>query len=190
MWLQVRLTGQAQKAWKCLSEESKQYYYTAKAALSNRFEPSHQRELYLVEYQERQKKAGETWGEVADNLQILADKAFPHLSKQAKNHLTLDRFLSLIDNPKVTFAASQQRPGSLEDAVTRTLGTETYLSLSPSTVIADHDSTCYLKCRHTRDDQQSSREQYTSQIEYTDDMLNLLSKRVDKLNNTISQLTI
>ena len=134
LWLQVRLTGPAQKAWKCLSEESKLHYHTAKAALSNRFEHSHQRELYLVEYQERQKKAGETWGEVADSLQILADKAFPHLSNQAKNRLTLDRFLSLIDNPKVAFAVRQQRPGSLEDAVTCTLETETYLSLSPSTV--------------------------------------------------------
>ena len=63
-------------------------YNTAKAALSNRFEPSHQRELYLVQYQERQKKAGETWGEVADNLQIMADKAFPGTSEQSSEEST------------------------------------------------------------------------------------------------------
>jgi len=67
--------------------------------------------FYLVQYQDRQKKAGETWGEFADNLQILADKVFPHLSNQAKNSLTRDRFLSLIDNPKVAFSVRQQCPG-------------------------------------------------------------------------------
>ena len=93
-------------------------------------EPSHRRVLQFVEYQGRRRKVGETWGEVADDLRILADKAFPELNDQAKGQLTLDCFLSLLDNPKVAFAVRQQRPNTLENTVTCTLEIKTYLSLS------------------------------------------------------------
>ena len=84
------------EAWRCLNQEVKLCYDTAKAALRTRFEPSHRRELHLLDYQGRRRKAGETWGEVADDLRILADKAFPELNNQAKDQLTLDHFLSLL----------------------------------------------------------------------------------------------
>ena len=44
--------------------------------------------------------------EVANDLRILADKAFPELNNQAnaKDQLTLDCLLSLLDNPKIVFA--------------------------------------------------------------------------------------
>ena len=39
---------------------------------------------------------------LADNLQILADKAFPNLEEPAKEWLSLDHYLWLLDKPELT----------------------------------------------------------------------------------------
>ena len=90
-WLPVRLTGKAQTAWKRLSDETKGDFQAAMDALRNRFEPNSKRERYAAEFRLRKRKNGEQWGDFADQLRCLADKAFPTLSEDAKEVLTLDR---------------------------------------------------------------------------------------------------
>jgi len=41
---------------------------------------------------------------LADNLRTLADKAFPELEDNAKDRLSLDRFLGFLDKPDVALA--------------------------------------------------------------------------------------
>ena len=89
-WLPVRLTGKAQTAWKRLSDETKGDFQAAMDALRNRFEPSSKRERYAAEFRLRKRKNGEQWGDFADQLRCLA---FPTLSEDAKEVLTLDRYL-------------------------------------------------------------------------------------------------
>jgi len=86
-------------------------YDAAKAALQNCIEPSRQRELYIVEYQERKRKTGETGG----SWQTICEFWWTKHSDQAKDRLAFDR---LVDNPKVAFAVRQQHP---DDAVAHTL---------------------------------------------------------------------
>ena len=50
LWLELRLTGKACKAWNQLSEESKGNYPLAKAALHNCFEPESHKDLYAAEF--------------------------------------------------------------------------------------------------------------------------------------------
>ena len=116
LWLEMRLTGKARKAWNRLSEESKGNYPLAKAALCNSYEPESRKDLYAVELQTRSKRREETWGELADNLRTLAERAFPDLDERAKENLSVDRFLSLLDHSEVALAVRQKKPKFLDDA--------------------------------------------------------------------------
>ena len=129
LWLEVRMTGKAQNAWKRLSQEIKADYTTAKAALRKRFEPESRRDLYVVEFQTKRRQKGESWEELGDNLRILADKAFPDLEDKAKEQLSLDRYLCQLDRPELALAVRQSRPKTVDDAVAYTLETESFLTL-------------------------------------------------------------
>jgi len=72
LWLEVRMTGKAQGAWRRISMEAKVNYATAKAALRKRFEPDSRRDLYVVEFQTRKRNRGEAWEELADSLRLFS----------------------------------------------------------------------------------------------------------------------
>ena len=132
LWLQVRLTGKAQTAWERLDQTAKSTYSQAKAALRDRFEPSSKRDLYAAEFQARRRLERESWGDLADNLRGLADRAFPDLEDKAREQLSLNRFLSLIDKPTIALAVHQRHPKDLNEVVAYTLEAETHLSLTSS----------------------------------------------------------
>eukprot|EP00731_Ephydatia_muelleri_P017395 Em0010g493a len=90
VWLPVRLTGKAQVAWKRLTADARGSYDTAKEALHKRFEPDSKRQLYAAEFHSRRRRRAEQWGDFADALHCLADKAFPTLGEEAKALLALD----------------------------------------------------------------------------------------------------
>eukprot|EP00731_Ephydatia_muelleri_P034765 Em0075g18a len=127
LWLPVRLTGKAQTAWRRLAPEAKQDFQAAKDALQKRFEPESKRQLYVVEFQTRKRRPDEQWSDFGDELRILADKAFPAIDEKAKDLLSLERYLSELDNPKVAFAVRQRQPKTLDDAVSCTMEMVSYL---------------------------------------------------------------
>ena len=132
LWLEVRLVGKARKAWNRSPEESKRNYNLVKTALRNRFEPDSHKDLYAAEFQTRRKRRDETWGDLADNLRILVERAFPDLDERAKEKLSLDRFLGLLYRSDIAFAVRQKKPKCLDDAVAATLEIESILVLSSS----------------------------------------------------------
>ena len=99
-----------------------------KKPLHKRFEPDSKRQLYAAEFHSRRRRRAEQWGDFADALHCLADKAFPTLGEEAKALLALDRYLGELDDTKVAFAVRQGRPKTLEEAVAATLEMESYLS--------------------------------------------------------------
>ncbi|KAL5464025.1 hypothetical protein EMCRGX_G032982 [Ephydatia muelleri] len=68
----------------------------------------------------------EKWGDFADQLRCLADKAFPTLEEDARELLAVDRYLSNITDPSIAFAVRQKRPETMEEAVAATLEMESY----------------------------------------------------------------
>ena len=124
--LEVRLIGKAHKAWNRLPKENKGSYPLAKAALCNRIEPESRKDLYAAEFQARSKRRDETWDDLADNLWTFRD-----LDERAKEMLSVDRFLSLLDRPEVSLAVRQKKPKLLDNAVAATLGMQSILSLVP-----------------------------------------------------------
>lgn len=127
-WIKVRLTGRAQKAFQRLTEAARCDYKEAKKALKARFEPESKKTLYQAEFQTRRKKKSENWADFAEDLRLLADKAFPELPDEARETLTLNSYLSQLDQPQVAFSVKLKRPTTLDDAVTATLEMESYVS--------------------------------------------------------------
>ena len=125
LWIRVRLVG---SAYGRLPDAKKADYHTLKKALKERFEPESRRELYLSEFSTRKRKTGEGWVEYANELRVLADKAFPELEEKAREQLALNQFLSQLENPQVAFNVKQKRPASLMDAVGSTLEIESPIS--------------------------------------------------------------
>jgi len=129
LWVEVMMTGKARCAWKRLNPEAKAQYKTAKVALCQRFEPDCRREYYVMEFSVKQCQADETWADLADSLRLLADKAFLEFDDRAKEQLSLDRFLSLLDEPELAFSVRLKRPKSLNSAATFAQEIESYQAL-------------------------------------------------------------
>ena len=111
LWLRVRLTGRAQTAFKQLSDEARAAYAECKQALQERFEPDSKKELYLAEFQTRSKRATEGWAAFAEDLKVLANKAFPQLQNEAKEQLALNHYLGQLTNQQISFNVRQKVHG-------------------------------------------------------------------------------
>lgn len=188
LWLEVRLVGKAQNAWKRLNQESKAHYNTAKEALRKRFEPDSRRELYAVEFQTRRRKRDETWEELADSLRLLADKAFPDLQDNAKEQLTLDRFLTLLDKAELALAVRQKRPKTLDDALAYTLETESYITLQNRSHQQPRSVSSLTHAE--KDDDASSYVSVVGAVQAKQDamleMIKALSTRLERLEQMVS----
>jgi len=186
LWLEVRLTGKARNAWKCLSHSAKQHYNNAKVALQRRFEPESRRELYFSQFQTKKRDSSETWAELADNLRLLADKAFPELNDHAKEQLSLDRYLALLDRPDLALLVRQRRPKSINDAVSYTLEIESHMLIT-------EESTCHFNSGVTASDDVPSTETqptYTATVEVKQDtmidLIRTITTRLDSLERKLS----
>ena len=89
-----------------------------------------------MEFQTRKRNRGEAWEELADTLHLLADRAFPDLQDQAKEQLSLDRYLASLDKPELALAGKQKRPKNIDEAVAYTLKMESYMRTTGSTRLA------------------------------------------------------
>ena len=125
-WLKVRLTGRAQRAFQQLSDDKKADYETAVRSLGERFDPPSKKERYVAEFQAYQRKPNEGWAEVAEDLKLLADKAYKSLSNEARELLALNRYLQLLSDQQISFAVRQSKPKNLDEAVTATLEMESF----------------------------------------------------------------
>lgn len=127
LWIRARMTGRAQKAFKNLSEEAKSSYDLCKKALRERFEPASKKELYQSEFHTRRRRKTEDWAAFAEDLKTLAERAFPDLQDEAREHLALTHYLGQLENLQVAFGVKQKRPKTVDEAVTATLELESYL---------------------------------------------------------------
>ena len=180
LWLRVRLTGKAQTAYKRLSDDARKAYADSVKALRERFEPKSKRELYVAEFHARRKKKTEDWADYADELRVLADKAYSDLQEEARERIALNHFLEHLDNPQVAFNVKQRSPKNLADAASATIELESYLSPKASHVaIAEEGQKGVAEVVAA----------FQSQQETMMDMIQKLVERVEKLesNQTVCQ---
>ena len=115
LWLRVRMTGRAQKAYKNLSEAAKGNYEQCKECLQERFEPASKKELYRAEFHARRKRRTEDWASFAEDIKALAERAFNNLEPDAREHLALTHYLQQLENPQVAFSVKQNRPKNVDE---------------------------------------------------------------------------
>ena len=99
-------------------------------ALKRRFEPECRKEVYMAEFQRRNKLRSEDWASYGEDLRTLVEKAYPMLQAEAQELLALNRFLSEISDVQLAFGVRQRVPTTLDAAVAATLELETYLHKS------------------------------------------------------------
>ena len=152
-WMCVRLTGRAGTVFRRLPDATRTDYKEAKKALTERFEPESKKELYLAELQTRTKKRTEDWAAFGEDLKVLAEKAYPDLTDDAREQLALNQYLARLDNPQVAFSVKQGKPKTVSDAVRLTLEIESYLQPSMKQTVAQIDPEIVAGAAHqTRDD--------------------------------------
>lgn len=140
-WLKVRLIGRAQTAFQRLPVAVQAKFTDAVGALKERFEPKSQKTRYQAELQCRRKKKTESWPDLAEDLRLLADKAYPDLGDKARETLALNAYLAQLDNPQVAFGVKQKTPADLDAAVSATLELESYLNPKALTATVEIDQT-------------------------------------------------
>ena len=123
----ARLTGRAATAMRRLAEDDRASYATICAALKNRFEPECRKEVFIAEFQTKKKRRSEDWASFAEDLKNLVEKAYPTLQAEAQELLALNKFISQIGDPQLSFAVRQRAPAT---AVAAVLELETYLKLN------------------------------------------------------------
>ena len=128
-WVRARLTGRAATAMRRLSEDDKASFDTICAAMNKRFKPECRKEVFMAEFQTKKKRRNEDWASFAEDLKILAEKAYPTLQAEAQELLALNNFLNQIEDQQLSFAVRQRAPVMVDAAVAAVLELETYLKL-------------------------------------------------------------
>ena len=121
------VTERAQLAFQHLPENARANYGEAMKALKEQFDPESRKDRYRTEFQMRRKKRTEGWPDYGEDLRTPVNKAYPHLEPAARDQMALMHYLSQIDNTQFAFSVKQQRPGTLDAAVSATLEIKFYL---------------------------------------------------------------
>ena len=66
-----------------LSEDDKASFDTICAALKKRFEPDCRKEVFMAEFQTKNKRRNEDWASFAEDLKTLVEKAYPTIQQEA-----------------------------------------------------------------------------------------------------------
>ena len=152
-WLRVRLTGKAQTAFMKLPEAARGNYGECIKALQKRFAPDSRRELYVAELNTRKKRRDEDWASFGDALRVLSDRAYPDLEDKAKERLSLNQYLSQIEDSQVAFGVKQKRPSNVEEAVAATIELESYLNAATSSSKSHRHVDVFVPQKSARDSQ-------------------------------------
>lgn len=180
LWLKARLTARAQLAFQHLPEDTQKDYGEVLKAMKERFEPDSRKGRYQAEFYTRKKKQSEGWANFAQDLQILAEKAFPHLQMEAREQLALTQYLLQIDNAQLAFSVKQQKPTTLDAAVSATLEMESYLPQKGTTVGIARAEFCPTE-------QQTNIEVASTSSEPTVGMMKQLLERMGKIEMELQQ---
>ena len=120
IWLNCKLTGQAALTLETLDADTRKDFEATVEALTHRFEPESKRLVYQEKLWAYQRKKGEDWATVAENIKELATRAHPQPEDLASG-FAMSRFLTLLQEdsdlaivgvpPKHLMRLSRRQPG-------------------------------------------------------------------------------
>ncbi|KAJ8029256.1 hypothetical protein HOLleu_28605 [Holothuria leucospilota] len=126
MCLAASLKGDARAVLADLDTKSRRSYPLLTEALSRRFSPSHQTEIFRIQLKNRIRKKEESLPQLAQEVRRLARRAYPSAPPQLLGFLCKDHFLDALDDQDLRLGVYQMRPGSLEEALKAALEMEAF----------------------------------------------------------------
>lgn len=125
-YLRASLRDQACQVMTTLPGNKKHIYDELIAALSMRFNPSNQTELYRVELRNRCRQPKETLPELGQDIKRLVSLAFPSASSDILDTLGKDHFIDAIDDGDIRWRIYQSKPSTMDEAVCAAVELEAY----------------------------------------------------------------
>ena len=110
----VRRTFSHDYAFKRLPSKVRDSYSESVKALTEQTKC----ELYTAKYQTHKANG---WADIAQDLRMLMDKAFPYFQEEARNRTV---YVDQITDTQINFVVKQRKPKTLKEAVTATLELE------------------------------------------------------------------
>ena len=114
--LAAALRGQAQSILSDLSLENRKSLSHLIEALTIRFKPENQMEIYQSQLKTRLRKKGEDLATLAQDLMRLVRKAYPSVSPEMKDKFAMDAFMDALNDSDLEWSVYQGHPKSLHDA--------------------------------------------------------------------------
>ncbi|KAJ8027616.1 hypothetical protein HOLleu_32813 [Holothuria leucospilota] len=126
MCLAASLKGYARAVLTDLDAESRRSYPLLVEALSRRFSPFHQTEIFRVQLKSHIRKKEKSLPQLAQEVRRLARRAYPSAPPQQLGLLSRDHFLDALDDTDLRLGVYQMRPGTLEEALKVALEIEAF----------------------------------------------------------------
>lgn len=122
-------TSQRGLALSVLSDLRPEYRYSFRhliSALSARFEPENQKEIYKTQLKIRVRRKNESITELMQYIKRLVRMAYPNAPLDFRDQITKDSFIESLNEQEMEWSVFQGRPRNLEDAVRLALEYEAF----------------------------------------------------------------
>ncbi|KAJ8050192.1 hypothetical protein HOLleu_03295 [Holothuria leucospilota] len=126
MCLAASLKGDARAVLADLHAKSRRSNPLLTEALSRRFSPSHQTEIFRIQLKNRIRKKEESLPQLAQEVRRLARQAYPSAPPQLLGFLCKDHLLDALDDQDLRLGVYHMGPGSLEEALKAALEMEAF----------------------------------------------------------------
>lgn len=124
--LALSLRDDAQVTLSDLKHPERKNFNTIVAALTSRFEPEDQSELYRSALKSRFRKKDETLTEFAQDIKRLVRLAYPNTDMDVRSTLARNAFEDSLGDPDMEWAVHQGKPKTIETAVKLALEFEAF----------------------------------------------------------------
>ena len=124
--LATSLRGTAQSILADLDPDKRTDYQSLVSALSARFEPEHQADMYLAEIRTRTRLTSESLPELVQVMKRLARYALPSAPSSVRQWLALTQFTEALDDEFLEYAVKQAKPKTVDEAVKVAMETEAF----------------------------------------------------------------
>ena len=124
--LATNLRGSARSILADLDPDKRYDYESLVSALSARFEPDYQADMYLAQIRNRTRQKSESLPELGQAIKRLARYALPSAPSNVRQWLALTQFTEALNNEPLEFAVKQARPETVDEAVKIAMETEAF----------------------------------------------------------------
>ena len=112
-----------------LLPEKRGQYASIVQSLKNKFDRSHQTEMYKVQLKARVRKSGKSLSELASAICRLTNWAYPGILAEVREDLAKDQFIEALDSRHTRLEIRRRKPTSLDEALSLAMEEEMLLSL-------------------------------------------------------------